>query len=203
MIACLRLPRKMLQLRSRTVHAHYTMAHYTISSEAHQVKCVSSWSVPLLWRQPLEGLYLWKRSLILPNICVVCLVRSEQQWTLSVWQWQTKPLIWSRPSHRLWVQDVRLRLSRVMENPQWLIGILTLVHGVCLWNEVLQYCCFFLFVSFLCCAYPCGSVTWSIKSNQIIKLNQINLLVQQFVTTISEFQLFCFCFPFHPSPFAR
>ena len=166
----------MLQLCSRTVHAHYTMAHYTISSEAHQVKCASSsWSVLLLWRQLLEGLYLRKRSLILPNICVVCLVRSEQQWTLSVWQWQTKPLIWSRPSHWLWVQDVRLRLSRVMENPQWLIGTLTLVHGVCLWSEVLQYCCFFLFVSFLCCAYPCGSVAWSINgTNHLTTLYQCN-----------------------------
>ena len=85
----------------------------------YQVKCASSsWSVPRLWRQPLEGLYLRKRSLILPNICVVRLVRSEQQWTRSVWQWQTLPLIWPRPSQQSWV-DVRLCLSLVMENPQW------------------------------------------------------------------------------------
>ena len=75
------------------------------------------------------------------------------------------PLIWSSPSQRLWV-DVRLHLSLVMENPQWAYaadwhGTLTLVHGVWLWSEVLQYCCSFLFVcpfSLLCRPLRVGHV---------------------------------------------
>ena len=81
-----------------------------------------------------EGLISSKRRLICLNMCVVCLVCLEQQWTVSVRGGGFMPLVvlmLSAPSAV--VSDDRLCLSLLMENPQRVYAAdQNLLYGVCL-----------------------------------------------------------------------
>ena len=118
-------------------------------------KCASSWyqwSVPLLWRQPPEGLYLRKRSLI-----VCCL-----SWRAvdSDFQDFAPDLVKAITAVMSWCQTHCISPSWWRTPSTWVYAALTLCM-VCVFMKcsVLLMPLLFLFCSF----HTCGLVTWSIN----------------------------------------